>query len=386
MASVSDLDGDNIASASVSVGAGFHAGDRLSATTNGTAITSSYNSATGVLTLSGADTAAHYQQVLDSVAFSAPVETAASYVGESGSRTLSLTASDGSASSPVQSETVAVGVVLDVSAGPAQQTIGGLTAAVLTVALGADTLIVDQTTAASFSGVIADGGAAGGTGGSLTVAGTAPLTLTSAQTYTGSTKGPAGTTVRLGSQLLKIHANATSLFSGTIADGGVHSGTGGSLLLKGLGHLTLAGTDSFTGGIQLRSGTLELDAFGAAGTGAITFGVTNTATLAIDAPALSGSGGSFSFSNHIAAFAPGDLIDLTSLTYVQGATGAGYANGDLMVSDGSSSISLTLAGLSGAQAFTALSDGHGGTLVEETSASGHSQLNAALLHHDLFGV
>lgn len=43
--------------------------ESLSATTTGTSITASYNSATGVLTLSGADTAAHYQTVLRTVTY-----------------------------------------------------------------------------------------------------------------------------------------------------------------------------------------------------------------------------------------------------------------------------------------------------------------------------
>ena len=44
-------------------------GDVLAATTTGTTITASYNAATEMLTLSGTDTLAHYQQVLDSVTF-----------------------------------------------------------------------------------------------------------------------------------------------------------------------------------------------------------------------------------------------------------------------------------------------------------------------------
>ena len=47
----------------------FAAGDVLAATTTGTSITASYNAATGTLTLTGTDTLAHYQQVLDSVTF-----------------------------------------------------------------------------------------------------------------------------------------------------------------------------------------------------------------------------------------------------------------------------------------------------------------------------
>ena len=50
-------------------------GDVLTATTSGTTITASYNSATETLTLSGSDTLAHYQAVLDRVTFGRPAST-----------------------------------------------------------------------------------------------------------------------------------------------------------------------------------------------------------------------------------------------------------------------------------------------------------------------
>ncbi len=53
----------------MSITSGFLTGDTLAATTTGTSITASYNASTGVLSLSGSDTLAHYQQVLDSVSY-----------------------------------------------------------------------------------------------------------------------------------------------------------------------------------------------------------------------------------------------------------------------------------------------------------------------------
>ena len=44
-------------------------GDVLADSVSGTSITSSYNAGTGVLTLSGSDTLAHYQQVLGTVTY-----------------------------------------------------------------------------------------------------------------------------------------------------------------------------------------------------------------------------------------------------------------------------------------------------------------------------
>jgi Domain of unknown function (DUF4347) len=86
--------GDNseLASATVSITTNFETGDTLAVPTadlSGTNITQSYNSATGVLTLSGVDTIAHYQTVLDDVTFSTT-----SGVGLT-PRTVTFAASDG---------------------------------------------------------------------------------------------------------------------------------------------------------------------------------------------------------------------------------------------------------------------------------------------------
>ena len=66
---VVDTNAPSLASATVAITGGFLAGDALSAT-NQAGVTGSYNSATGVLTLSGTASQAAYQAVLDSVAFS----------------------------------------------------------------------------------------------------------------------------------------------------------------------------------------------------------------------------------------------------------------------------------------------------------------------------
>src|SRR5262249_39274774 len=68
---VSDPDNLGLVGATVSIASGTFAGDGdvLSADTTGTSITASFNSTTETLVLSGSDTLAHYQQVLDSVTF-----------------------------------------------------------------------------------------------------------------------------------------------------------------------------------------------------------------------------------------------------------------------------------------------------------------------------
>ena len=72
-------------------------GDVLSANMAGTSITASYNSATETLTLSGSDTLAHYQQVLDSVTFASRATTRTNY-GSNTTRTVTWTVDDGSGS------------------------------------------------------------------------------------------------------------------------------------------------------------------------------------------------------------------------------------------------------------------------------------------------
>ncbi|MDI1258675.1 DUF4347 domain-containing protein [Aquabacterium sp.] len=65
------------------------AAESLSATTTGTSITASYNSGTGVLTLSGSDTAAHYQTVLRTIQYNNSSDNPTTT-----SRTINFVASD----------------------------------------------------------------------------------------------------------------------------------------------------------------------------------------------------------------------------------------------------------------------------------------------------
>jgi len=103
--SVSDRDNGTLPSATVSITSGFQAGDQLAFTNNGSTmgnITGSYNSATGVMTLSSASdtaTAAQWDAAIDAVHFSAP-DTA------SGTRSVSVQISDGSENSAAVMETV----------------------------------------------------------------------------------------------------------------------------------------------------------------------------------------------------------------------------------------------------------------------------------------
>jgi hypothetical protein len=69
-------------------------GDQLAANVAGTSITASYNAATERLTLTGSDTLAHYQQVLDSLVFSSGSNP--TNLGANPTRTVTWTLNDGS--------------------------------------------------------------------------------------------------------------------------------------------------------------------------------------------------------------------------------------------------------------------------------------------------
>ena len=161
----------------------------------------------------------------------------------------------------------------------ANETIGTLTGAG-TVALGANTLTVSETSDTSFSGAIT------GTGG-LTKSGVGTLTLVGTNSYTGATTVNAGTlelasgaaiadtgaltvatgatlkinndetigalagagSVELGSSTLTVGGSESTVFSGVI------SGSG-ELVKTGSGTLTLSGANSYTGKTTISAGEL----------------------------------------------------------------------------------------------------------------------------------
>ena len=64
----------------------------------------------------------------------------------------------------------------------------------------------------------------------------------------------------LGANNLAVGANHRStIFSGVIQDGGASGGTGGSLTKIGLGNLTLSGSNTYTGSTTVNAGKLFVD-------------------------------------------------------------------------------------------------------------------------------
>src|SRR5262249_15135258 len=102
-ATASDSDSAQLVSATVSVGR-FFAVDTLSVWTAGPAVTSSYNSSTGKLVLSGLDSFAHYQTALATVKFGSTSDNPTDF-GSDTSRVLSWVVNDGLITSAPQTST-----------------------------------------------------------------------------------------------------------------------------------------------------------------------------------------------------------------------------------------------------------------------------------------
>jgi hypothetical protein len=113
---VTDPDSANLSSAQVRISSGFEAGDTLGFT-NQSGISGSYNSATGVLTLSGSAPVADYQTALQSVTYST-----ASNQNPSASKTVEFKANDGTADSNLATKTLAI---TPVNTAPTVTTSGG---------------------------------------------------------------------------------------------------------------------------------------------------------------------------------------------------------------------------------------------------------------------
>ena len=173
---LSDVDSTTLVSATVSISAGFAEGDRLAVNTPA-GITSTYDGATGVLTLSGAASVAAYQAALELVTYgSTSVNPGAG--GTNLSRTITWSVSDGTGPGSATS-TVSFGVTPPVvTAGASASYTSGGPAVTADAALALSD--VDSTTLVGASVSISAGFAAGDT-----LAVSPPAGVTS--TYNGAT-------------------------------------------------------------------------------------------------------------------------------------------------------------------------------------------------------
>jgi fibronectin-binding autotransporter adhesin len=121
-----------------------------------------------------------------------------------------------------------------------------------TISLGGDRLTIGGGNASSFfSGVIADGGISGGTGASVVKTGTGTLTFVADQTYTGVTTVSAGT--------LQLGAGGAGYLAGDIVDNAaviINLDSAGFPNSKALAsNISGTGTVTVTGGLRILSGT-----------------------------------------------------------------------------------------------------------------------------------
>ena len=103
-ATVTDVDNANLTSATVTLTNLLDTGhESLAPNVAGTSISGAFNSGTGVLTLSGSDTVAHYQQVLRSVTYANTSDTP-----DTTARSITWTVSDGALDSAIATTTLSV--------------------------------------------------------------------------------------------------------------------------------------------------------------------------------------------------------------------------------------------------------------------------------------
>ena len=127
---LSDADNTNLASASVSITTGFQAGQDVLTFVDQNGISGSYDSGTGILTLSGSASVANYQTALRSVTY-----TDTSNTPNTANRTVSFAVNDGTDPSVASTKTMSVTAVNDA---PGVTASGGTTAATRQVAIAVD--------------------------------------------------------------------------------------------------------------------------------------------------------------------------------------------------------------------------------------------------------
>jgi autotransporter-associated beta strand protein len=187
-------------------------------------------------------------------------------------------------------------------------------------------------------GVIADGGAAGGAGGSLNKAGSGTLTLTGQNTYTGGTTisggvlqlGNGGTT---GSIPGNVTDNATLSFdhSNAITFPGVISGTG-DVTQIGAGTTILTGDNTYTGTTTISVGKLQLGNGGTSG--GIQGNIVNNAALVFNRVDMLTVPGVISGIGSVTQAGTGTTILTGNSTYAGGTT---IALGTLQLGNGGTS-------------------------------------------------
>jgi Ca2+-binding RTX toxin-like protein len=181
-----------------------------------------------------------------------------------------------------------------------------------------------------------------------------------------------GTTIAVGATLQVGNGGAAGTLTSDVADSGRlafdHAGTftfgnlisgSGTVEQAGSGTLVLSGHNSYGGGTEIASGTLDVVASDSAGTGAITFDP-GVEALHVELTALSSN----DFANVIVGFASGDTVDLAGIGL---ATGATLGPNNVLTVTGGSAGPVTLHLDPGqdftGKVFTTATDHAGGTII-----------------------
>jgi hypothetical protein len=227
-------------------------------------------------------------------------------------------------------------------------------------------------------------------GGTLTIrsgslgAGTVTGGLNGAGAASGSAFG-SGVFIQGNQAVAFAPASGSSLtIDGVIADQTGSAGSGGaaSLILNGAGTVVLNAKNTFSGGVSIQAGTLEIGVSGSAGSGTIAF-ASPSGTLKID--------GSVMPANTIAGFTAGDTIDLPGLNLSNASISAGNQLTASGATGGTAVLQLAAASSFAGQVVHVASDGLGGTALSLVSSSfgvsvaTEAELNAAIAAIDANG-
>ena len=156
--------------------------------------------------------------------------------------------------------------------------------------------------------------------GAMNVAGTFDISSINASSAQVGDLSGAGT-VALGENNLTAGTGTASVtFSGTLVDGGIGGGTGGSLTKTGTGTLILSGANSYTGGTLVSLGTLQGDATSLQGA------ITNSAAVVFNQTSIGIYAGSMSGTGTLTSIGPSTLILSATNTY----TGATIVSGGVL--------------------------------------------------------
>ena len=221
---VTDSDSPNLTGATVAITAGFVSAQDTLAFTNQLGITGSYNSGTGVLTLSGTTTVANYQTALRSVTYANGSDD------PTASRTITFSASDGT-SSGTATRGIAITAVNDapVNTVPGPQTTNEDTAKVFSSGNANQISVADVDLGANAIKITLTS-----TNGTLTLSTTAGLSFTVGDGTDDATMVFTGSLSAVNTALNGLSFNPNADFNGAaslqiISDDQGNTGTGGPL-------------------------------------------------------------------------------------------------------------------------------------------------------------